>query len=201
MLSETQLFLGYVGVVLVVNLLIALIDWKWGRGIAFTALGLLAGAVSVYFTVVILQAVRQNLEREVVDPQSWASFGVGIGMFVWYVIEVPIILGLGFGALFLAGVSRRRGWILVNTVALLLTALAPFLAVGIIRTINADTDIFNPRSVHEGDVRLVQVHLVFVGVLLAIQLLYLAYGVWRIWRSFGAPRNSAAATPLPSAQA
>ena len=61
MLSETQLLLGYVGVVLVVNLLIALVDWKWARGIAFTALGLLAGAVSVYFTVVILQAVRQNL--------------------------------------------------------------------------------------------------------------------------------------------
>jgi hypothetical protein len=136
-----------------------------------------------------------------VEQQSWASFGAGIGMFVWYVIEVPIILGLGIGAVFLAVVSRRRGWILVNTAALLLTVLAPFLAVGIIRTINADTAIFNPSSVHDGDVRLVQVHLVFVGVLLAIQLLYLAYGVWRIWRSFGAPRSSAAAIPLPSAQA
>jgi hypothetical protein len=62
MLSEPQLLLGYVGVVLVVNLLIALIDWKWARGIAFTVLGLLAGVVSVYFTGVILQPVRQNLE-------------------------------------------------------------------------------------------------------------------------------------------
>jgi hypothetical protein len=201
MLSETQLFLGYVGVVLVVNLLIALIDWKWARGIAFTALALLAGAFSVYFTVLSLQAVRQGLEREVVDPQSWASFSVGIGMGVWYIIEIPIILGLGLGALFLAAVSGQRGWINASAVALLFTVVAPFLAVSIIRTINAGTDSHNPLSVHEGDVRLVQVHLVFEGMLLAIQLLYLAYGVWRIWRSFGAPRNAAAATSLPSAQA
>jgi predicted membrane-bound dolichyl-phosphate-mannose-protein mannosyltransferase len=183
MFSETQLYLVYVGVIVLLNVLFALLDWKWGRGIAFTALAVLAGAVSGYVTVLILLGVQKTLSREVGEPQSWTSYGVGLSMIVWYIIEIPIILGLGIGAVLLAALSRRRGWIIVTALALLFTVVAPFLAYFISDTINADIDIVNPRSVHERDVRLVQVHLPFVGVLLAIQLLYLAYGVWRIWRS------------------
>jgi presenilin-like A22 family membrane protease len=109
MISETQIFIAFVVVILLVNLLIAVIDWKWGRGIGFTALALLAIAFYVYFSVLILQGVRQNIEKELAEPQSWASFSAGLGMDYWYIIEIPIILGLGIGAVALAALSRQRG--------------------------------------------------------------------------------------------
>jgi len=39
-----------------------------------------------------------------------------------------------------------------------------------------------------------------VAVLLAIQLLYLAYGVWRIWRSYALGSRKLPAMSLPSVQ-
>jgi hypothetical protein len=200
MLSETQLFLVFIGVILLVNLLVALIDWRWGRGIAFTALVLLALAFSVFISVVFLQAVRQSLDKELADPQSWASLGVGLGTAFWAIIEVPVVLGLGIGAMLLAALSRQRGWIIANTIALLCAIAAPLLALKITRDISASKDIFNPLSVHEADVRLVQAHVALEVVLLALQLLYLAYGAWRIWHSVRLGRRSVAVMPLPSAQ-
>jgi hypothetical protein len=131
MLSETQLFLVFIGVILLVNVLIALIDWRWGRGIAFTALALLALAFSVFISVVFLQAVQQSLDKELADPQSWASLGVGLGTAVWSIIEVPVVLGLGLGAILLAALSRQRGWIIANTIALLSTIAASLVALKI----------------------------------------------------------------------
>jgi len=200
MVTETLLFLVFIGVILLVNPLIALIDWRWGRGIAFTALALLTLAFSVFISVVFLQAVRQNLDRELADPQSWASFGVGVGTAIWSIIEVPVVLGLGIGAVLLAALSRQRGWIIANAIALLCTIAASLLALKITRDISASKDIFNPLSVHEADVRLVQAHVALEVVLLALQLLYLAYGVWRIWHSVRLGRRPVAVMPLPSAQ-
>ncbi len=198
--DQPQKFIAFLGVVLLVHVLIAVLDLKWGRGIAFTALALLAATFYIYYAVVILQVMRQSLDEELADPQSWASLGVVLGLFYWYLIELPILLGQGIAVVVLASVSRQRGWIIGAAVALALTILAPFLLSEISHAIDANTDIFSPRSMYDGDVRLFQAQLVFTVVLFALQLLYLAYGVRRIWRSTGSRRPLAAATPLPSAQ-
>jgi len=200
--DQPRRFIIFAVVILLVNVLVALADWKWGRGIGFTVLALIAGAFSAYISVSFLQGMRRNLDLELTDAQSWASLGVYLGMLYWYILEVPIILGLGVGALVLAALSRQRSWIIGNAVALALTLLAPLLATWILPAINADTDIFNLLAVHDRDVRLFQAHLAFVAVLLAIQLLYLAYGVWRIWRSRapGSQSRSRSVVSLPSAQ-
>ncbi len=198
--DQPQKYIAFAGGILLLIPLIAVIDRKWGCGIGFTVLALLAIAFYVFTSVVILQGMRRNLELELTDPQSWASLGFYIWMIYWYIIELPIILGLGIGAVVLAVLSRQRGWIICNAVALAFTILTPLLATLIIRALQADTDIFSPLAVHDRDMRLFQVHLAFVVVLFAIQLLYLSYGVWRIWRSVGLRRSSASATPLPSAQ-
>jgi hypothetical protein len=141
--DQPQKFIAFVGVVLLAHALIAVLDLKWGRGVAFTALALLAA------------------------------------------------------------MSRQRGWIIGAAVALALTILAPFLLSVISHAIDANTDIFNPRSMYDGDVRLFQAQLVFTVALFAFQLLYLAYGarrIWRIWRSTGSEFRSTSATPLPTAQ-
>ena len=105
------------------------------------------------------------------------------GLFYWYLIELPILLGQGIAVVILAAVSRQRGWIIGAAVALALTILAPFLLSEISHAIAANKDIFNPQSEYDADVRLFQAQLVFTVVLFALQLLYLAYGVRRIWRS------------------
>jgi hypothetical protein len=198
--DQPQKYIAFAGSILLLIPLIAVIDRKWGRGIGFTVLALLAIVFYVFTSMVILQGMQKNLELELTDPQSWASLGFYIGMVYWYIIELPSILGLGIGAVILSALSRQRGWIICNAVVLALTVLAPLLATLIIRAIQPDTDIFSPLAVHDRDTRLFQVHLAFVVVLFAIQLLYLSYGVWRIWRSVGLRRSSASATPLPSAQ-
>ncbi|HEY1390432.1 MAG TPA: hypothetical protein VGF38_17980 [Ktedonobacterales bacterium] len=198
--DQPQKFIVFVAAMLLINVVMAVIDWKWGRGIGFTILALLAGAFSVYVTVIFLQGMRRNLDLELTDPQSWASLGVYLDILYWYILELPVIFGLGVGAVVLAALSRQRRWIIGNAVALALTILAPLLAMWILPAINADTDIFNPLAVHDRDVRLFQAHLAFVVVLLAIQLLYLAYGIWRIWRSRGLGRQMHVATSLPSVQ-
>lgn len=197
---QPQKFIVFAVVIVLINVLIVVIDWKWGRGIGFTALSLLTGAFSMYVSVVFLQGMRQNLERELTDPQSWASLGFSIGMVYWYILELPIIVGLGVGAVVLAALSHRRGWIIGNVVALALTVVAPLLAMWMIPGIQGGTDIFNPLAVHNRDAQRFQAHLAFVVVLFAIQLLYLAYGVWRIWRSSGLGRRLDSATLLLSAQ-
>lgn len=198
--DQPQKYIMFAVVILLVNVLIAVIDWKWGRGIGFTTVALLAGACYVYVSVVILQGMQQNLERELEVPHSWASFGVSVGMLYWYIIQLPILLGLGIGAVVLSALSRQRGWIIGNAVALALSVLAPLLVTWIIRAIDSGTDIFNPLAVHDRDVRFFQVHLTFVVVLFALQLLYLSYGIWRIWRSSRLGSQSTSATSLPSAQ-
>ncbi|HEY7020324.1 MAG TPA: hypothetical protein VH349_04350 [Ktedonobacterales bacterium] len=198
--DQPQKFIAFVGVVLLIQVLIAVLDVKWGRGIAFTVLALLAAAFYIFYAVVILQVMRQSLDEELADPQSWASLGVVLGLFYWYLIELPILLGQGIAVVILAAVSRQRGWIIGAAVALTLTILAPFLLSEISHAIDASKDIFDPQSVYEGSVRLAQAQLVFTVVLFAFQLLYLAYGVRRIWRSRGLWRQSLAATSLPSAQ-
>jgi len=198
--DQPQKFIAFLGVVLLVHVLIAVLDLKWGRGVAFTALALLAAAFYIYYAVVILQVMRQSLDAELADPQSWASLGVVLGLFYWYLIELPILLGQGIAVVILATVSRQRGWIIGAAVALALTILAPFLLSEISHAIAANKDIFNPQSEYDADVRLFQAQLVFTVVLFALQLLYLAYGVRRIWRSRGLGSRSAPATPLPSMQ-
>ncbi len=154
---------------------------------------------------------RPRSEREPEHFETGATvsgFGLEAPGFIreschWYLIELPILLGQGIAVVILATVSRQRGWIIGAAVALALTILAPFLLSEISHAIDANTDIFNPRSMYDGDVRLFQAQLVFTVVLFALQLLYLAYGVrrtWRIWRSTGLGSRSASATPLPSAQ-
>ena len=197
MVSETLLVLVFIGMLLLLTVPIPVIDWRWGRGIVFTAFSLLALAFSVFISVVFLQAVRQNLDKELAEPQSWASFGVGVGTGIWYLIEVSIVLSLGIGALLLAALSRQRGWIIANTIALLCTIVGSFLTLMITREISAAADIFDPTSVHAADVRLVQAHVAWEVVLLALQLFYLAFGVWRIWRSVRLGRRSGAVMPLP----
>ena len=199
MVSETLLVLVFIGVLLLLTVPIPVIDWRWGRGIVFTAFALLALAFSVFISVVFLQAVRQNLDKELADPQSWASFGVGVGTGIWYIIEVLLVLSLGIGALVLAALSRQRGWIIANAIALLCTIVGSLLTLKITRDISAGADIFDPLSVHAADVRLVQAHVTWEVVLLALQLFYLVYGVWRIWQSVRLGRRSAAVTPLPVA--
>ena len=198
--DQPQKFIAFLGVVLLVHVLIAVLDLKWGRGVAFTALALLAATFYIYYAVVILQVIQQSLDAELAEPQSLASLGVIFGLFYWYLIELPILLGQGIAVVILAAVSRQRGWIIGAAVALALTILAPFLLSEIDHAIGANTDIFNPRSKYDGDVRLFQAQLVFTVVLFALQFLYLAYGVRRIWRSTGLRSRSASATPLPSAQ-
>jgi hypothetical protein len=198
--DQPQKFIAFVGVVLLVHVLIAVLDLKWGRGIAFTVLALLAAAFYIFYAVVILLVIRQSLDAELADPQSFALLGVVVGLFYWYLIELPILLGQGIPVVILAAASRQRGLIIGAAVALALTILAPFLLSEISHAIDAGKDIFDPRSVYEGNVRLAQAQLVFTVVLFAFQLLYLAYGVRRIWRSTGWGRQSASATPLPSAQ-
>ena len=121
-------------------------------------------------------------------------------MVYWYLLELPIIFSLGVGAVILAALSRQRGWIIGNAVALALTIVASLLALWLIPDIQAGVDIFNPLAVHDRDVQRFQAYLAFVVVLLAIQLLYLAYGVWRIWRSRAPGSRSRSATSLPSVQ-
>jgi hypothetical protein len=198
--DQPQKYILFAVVILLVNVLMAVIDWKWGRGIGFTAIAVLAVVFSVYVSVVLLQGMRQNLDKEITEPQSWASFGVYIGLFYWYMIELPIILGLGIGAVVLAALSRQRGWIIGNAVALALTVVAPLLAMWILQALNKGTDIFNPFAVHDRDVRLFQTHLVIVVVLFALQLLYLSYGVWRIWHSRGRGSRPTSVTTLPAVQ-
>ena len=144
--------------------------------------------------------MRQSLDEELADPQSWASLGVVLGLFYWYLVELPILLGQGIAVVILATVSRQRGWIIGAAVALALTILSPFLLSEISHAIAANKDIFNPQSEYDADVRLFQAQLGFTVVLFALQLLYLAYGVRRIWRSRGLGSRSAPATPLPSMQ-
>jgi hypothetical protein len=199
MVSETLLVLIFIGVLLLLTVPIPVIDWRWGRGIVFTAFALLALAFSVFISVVFLQAVRQNLDKELAEPQSWASFGVGVGTGIWYIIEVLLVLSLGIGALVLAALSRQRGWIIANAMALLCTIVGSLLTLKITRDISAGADIFDPLSVHAADVQLVQAHVAWEVVLLALQLFYLVYGVWRIWQSVRLGRRSAAVTPLPVA--
>ncbi|HEY7341615.1 MAG TPA: hypothetical protein VH591_12085 [Ktedonobacterales bacterium] len=198
--DQPQKFLAFAAAILLANVLVAVIDWKWGRGIGFTVLALLAGAFSVYVSVILLQLMRQYLEMELTEPDSFASLDAYIAMLYWYILELPIVFSLGVGAVILAALSRQRRWIIGNAVALALTVLTPLLATWIIRGIQTDTDIFNPLAVHDRDVRMFQAHLAFVIALLAIQLLYLAYGVWRIWRARGSGSRSHVATPLPSVQ-
>ena len=198
--DQPQKYIVFAVGILLVNVLIAVIDWKWGRGIGFTALALLAGAFTVYVSVVILQGMRQSLDRELTEPESWASFGFYLRMVYWYIFELPIILGLGIGAVVLAALSRQRGWVMGNAIALALTVLAPLLAVWIIRAISAGTDVFNPLAIHARDVRLFQADLAFVVILFAILLLYLSYGVWRIRRSSVLGSQPTSGTSLPSVQ-
>jgi hypothetical protein len=199
MLAQTLLVLVFVGVILLLPAVIPVIDWRWGRGIIFTACALLALAFSVFISVVFLQAVRQSLDKELAEPGGWASFGVGAGTGIWYIIEVSLVLSLGIGALVLAALSRQRGWIIANASALLCTMVGSLLTLKITRDISAGADIFDPLSVHEADVQLVQAHVAWEVVLLALQLFYLAYGIWRIWRSVRVGRRSGAVTPLPVA--
>jgi len=200
--DQPRRFIVFAAAILLVNVLVALTDWKWGCGIGFTVLALIAGAFSAYISVSFLQGMRRNLDLELTDAQSWASFGFSIAMVYWYILELPIIFSLGVGAVVLAALSRQRVWIIGNAVALALTVVAPLLAIWVIPGIQAGTDIFNPLAVHDRDVRLFQAHLAFVAVLLAIQLLYLAYGVWRIWRSRapGSQSRSRSVVSLSSAQ-
>jgi hypothetical protein len=94
----------------------------------------------------------------------------------------------------LAAVSCQRRWMIGAAVALGLTIVAPFLLSELSHAIDANTAIFNPRSVYDGNVRLFQAQLVFTVVLFARQLLYLPYGVWRTRRAVGLRRGPAAAT-------
>ena len=110
--DQPQKFIAFVGVMLLVHVLIAVLDLKWGRGIAFTALALLAAAFYIFYAVVILQVIRQSLDAELAEPQSLASLGVVFGLFYWYLIELPILLGQGIAVVILAAVSRQRGWIM-----------------------------------------------------------------------------------------
>ena len=196
MLSLTQLFLLFVGIILVVNLLIALIDWKWGRGIVFTAFALMALVLNMLYSMMMLQGLQQNLDKELTEPQGWApGLGFGIGLAYWYIIEVPFVLGLGIGATLLAVLSRQRRWIIGNAVALAVTVVASLLDLRISRAISAGAIGNDQFTIHTMQVQLLQAHVAFVVVLLALQLLYLAFGVWRIWRSVRLGRRSASATP------
>jgi len=198
--AQPQKFLVFVAAILVVNVLMAVIDWKWGRGIGFTVLALLAGAFYVYSSLVFLQEMRQSLEMELAEPQGRLYLGISIGMIFWYILELPIIFSLGVGAVILAALSRQRGWIIGNAIALALIVVAPLLATWIIRSLDAGTNIFTPLAIYERDVRDFQAHLAFVVALFAVQFLYLAYGVWRIWRSREWGSRSRSATSLPSVQ-
>jgi hypothetical protein len=100
----------------------------------------------------------------------------------------------------LAVLSRQRRWIIGNALALALTLVASFLAVWISRAISAGTVGDDPLALRARGVQLLQAHRAFVVVLFALQLLYLAYGVRRIWRSTGLGSRSASATQIPSAQ-
>src|SRR6476646_7059906 len=73
--DQPQKFLVFVAAILVVNVLMAVIDWKWGRGIGFTVLALLAGAFYVYSSLVFLQEMRQSLEMELAEPQGRLYLG------------------------------------------------------------------------------------------------------------------------------
>jgi len=196
--DQPQKYLVFVGVVLLVNVLVALLDWKWGHGVAFTALALLGAAFYVYFSTVYLQALRQGIEQALADPQDRLYLGVAIGITYWYIFELPILLGQGIGALVLAAKSRQRGWIIGGAIGLAITIAAPFLAAWMTHVLSAGTDTFNPHAIYDRDLRLFQAHLAFVIGLFALQLFYLAYGVWRIWRTLSS--RSTAAVPLPSAQ-
>src|SRR5690348_9630081 len=143
----------FAAAILLVNVLIAVIDWKWGRGIGFTILALLAGAFSVYVSIVFLQGMQRYLEMELAYPDSWSSLDFSIAMVYWYILELPIIFSLGVGAVIVAALSRQRRWIIGNAVALVLTILVPLLATWIIGGMRADTDIFNPLAVYDRDVR------------------------------------------------
>lgn len=198
--DQPQKYLAFAGAVLLGNVVLAVLDWKWGRGIGFTAVALLAGAYFVYVLVIMLHGTKVDLELELTDPQSWASFGVNISIVFWYFFELPLLVGLGIGAVVLSALARQRGWIVGNAVALGLTVVAPLLLVWILPSLDAGTDIFNPLAVHDRDMRRFQAHLGLVGVLFAIQLLYLSYGIWRIWRSSRWGRRTRLAPSLPSVQ-
>jgi hypothetical protein len=201
--DQPQKYIVFVGVVLLAHALVAVLDLKWGRGVAFTALAILAVAFYVYFSIVYLQAMRQSVEQALADPQARFYLGVAVGIGYWYIFELPILLGQGIGALVLAAVSRERGWIMGAATAIAITVAAPFLAAWMTGMLSAGADTSNPHSIYDRDMRLLQAHLAFVVGLFALQLLYLSYGVWRIRRirrSTGSKRPSAEATVLPSAQ-
>jgi len=151
--------------------------------------------------VVYLQALRQSVEQALAEPQSNLYLGVAVGIAYWYIFELPILLGQGIGALVLAAKSRQRGWIVGAALAVAITIAAPFLAAWMTHVLSAGIDSFDPpHAVYDRDMRLLQAHLAFVIGLFALQVLYLAYGGWRIWRSRGVGSRSTAATPLPAAQ-
>jgi hypothetical protein len=126
--DQPQKYLAFVGFVLLVHVLVAVLDLKWGRGIAFTALALLAAAFCMYFSVVMLQGIRQSLEQALAEPQSRLYLGVAVGIAYWHIFELPVLLGQGISAVILSAVSRQRGWIQCAAIALALTVVAPFLA-------------------------------------------------------------------------
>ena len=122
--DQPQKFIAVVGIVLLIHALIAVLHLRWGRGVAFTALALLAAAFYIYYPVVRLLVIRQSLDVELAELQSFASFGIVLGVFDWYLIALPSLLGQGDAAVILAAASRQRGWIIGAAVALALTILA-----------------------------------------------------------------------------
>src|SRR5690349_11859901 len=163
--DQPRKIFAFAGAFLLVNVLVAVIDWKWGRGVGFTILAALAGAFSVYVTVVFLQGMQRGLDLELTESQYWwVSLGVYLDLIFWYALELPIGLGLGVGAVVLAALSRQRGWIIGNAVALALTILAPFLVAWVVSAIQAETDDFSLQATHNEDVRMFQAHLMFVVV-------------------------------------
>jgi hypothetical protein len=198
--DQPQKYLVFVSVMLLVNALVALLDWKWGHGVAFTALALLGAAYYVYFSTVYLQAMRQSIEQALTDPQARLYLGAAIGIGYWYIFALPILLGQGIGALVLAAKSRQRARVVGAAVAVAITIAAPFLAAWLTGVLSAGVDSFDPpHAIYDRDVRLFEAHLAFVIGLFALQLLYLAYGVWRI-RHVRVGNRSTAAIPHPSAQ-
>ncbi len=81
--DQPKKYILAVGVLLLINVLVAVIDWKWGRGIAFTVLTILGAAYYVWFSVLMLLGMRQSLKLELAEPQSWASLGISFAIIYW----------------------------------------------------------------------------------------------------------------------
>src|SRR6476660_3758539 len=84
--DQPRKFIVFAAAILLVDVLTAVIDWKWGHGIGFTVLALLAGAFSVYVTVIFLQGMQRYLEMELTYPDSFASLDAYIAMLYWYIL-------------------------------------------------------------------------------------------------------------------